>query len=99
MSEKVGVEFLRGIVTRAPNAIETKDFYVESWGLKILKETDAEVLFRGTGPEQYIYGLRQDDTFGLDYINFDLSCPERVDRLYRQLAAGGAKPDPGFPTA
>lgn len=91
MSETVGVDFLRGIVMRAPNAIKTKDFYVESWGLRILQETDDVVLFRGTGPEQYIYGLRQDKTYGIDYVNFGMSSPERVDRLHRRLAASGAR--------
>ena len=91
MRENVSVDFLRGIVMRAPNAIKTKDFYVESWGLRVLKESDDEVLFRGTGPEQYIYGLRQADTYGIDYVNFGMSNPERVDRLHRQLAAGGAR--------
>ena len=55
MSDRISVDFLRGIVMRAPNANSTKDFYVENWGLRILSETADEVLFRGTGPEQFSY--------------------------------------------
>lgn len=91
MSDRISVDFLRGIVMRAPNAIKTKDFYVDNWGLRILSETDDEVLFLGTGPEQFIYGLRQDDTYGIDYVNFGMTSPERVDLLHRQLVAGGVK--------
>ena len=91
MTERIDVDFLRGIVMRAPNAIKTKDFYVDNWGLKILSETNSEVLFRGTGPEQYVYGLRQDDTYGIDYINFGMTSRERVDRLYQQVIAAGGK--------
>lgn len=91
MSDRISVDFLRGIVMRAPNAITTKDFYVESWGLRILSESADEVLFRGTGPEQFIYGLRKDDTFGIDYVNFGMTSPERVDRLHRRLVDGGAR--------
>jgi catechol 2,3-dioxygenase-like lactoylglutathione lyase family enzyme len=95
MGERVGVDFLRGIVMRAPNAIETKAkakaFYVESWGLRVLEETDELVLFRGSGPEQFVYGLKRSDSYGIDYINLGVSSSQRVDLMFDRLVRDGVR--------
>jgi catechol 2,3-dioxygenase-like lactoylglutathione lyase family enzyme len=90
MTERIGIDFLRGDAMRAPNALATRDFYVRNWGLKLLAETPDTVYFRGTGPEHYIYSLRQDPNYGIDYINFGMASRERVDRLHARLVEAGA---------
>jgi len=85
----LGVDFLRGIVMRAPGAAATKAFYLENWGLSVAAEHDGTLYLRGTGPEPYIYALRDDDTFGIDYINFGVSSRARVDALATQLSRAG----------
>jgi catechol 2,3-dioxygenase-like lactoylglutathione lyase family enzyme len=87
---RLGVDTLRGIVMRAPGILATKAFYLENWGLAVAAETDGTLYFRGTGPEPFIYGLREDPTFGIDYINFGMADRSRLDALYQQLAAAGA---------
>lgn len=90
MSDHVGVDFLRGIVMRAPNALETAGFYVEQWGLRHLETRDDTVYFRGSSAEPFIYALRQDPVFGIDYVNFGMRTRDRLERLHaRVLAAGG----------
>lgn len=90
MSETIRVDFLRGIVMRAPQILETRDFYVENWGLSPAAESDGTVYFRGSGPEPFIYGLREDSVYGIDYINFGMTSRERIDQLHAQLRRGGA---------
>jgi catechol 2,3-dioxygenase-like lactoylglutathione lyase family enzyme len=85
----LGVDFLRGIVMRAPGAVATKAFYLENWGLSVAAERDGTLYLRGTGPEPFIYALRDDDTFGIDYINFGVSSRARVDALAARLSRGG----------
>ncbi len=87
--DRVGVDTLRGIVMRAPGVAATRDFYVENWGLKIADEVGGTTYFRGTGPEPFIYGLREDPTFGIDYINFGMATRDRLLALHRQLQRGG----------
>jgi catechol 2,3-dioxygenase-like lactoylglutathione lyase family enzyme len=86
---RLGPDSLRGIVMRAPGVAATKQFYLENWGLSVAAEQDGTVYFRGTGPEPFIYGLREDATFGIDYINFGVTSRGRVDALHEQLANAG----------
>lgn len=90
MTERIGIDFLRGIAMRAPNALETKEFYVKNWGLKVQHETSDTIYFRGTGPEPYIYSLKQDPTYGIDYVNFGMTSRGRVDALHARLNSKGA---------
>jgi catechol 2,3-dioxygenase-like lactoylglutathione lyase family enzyme len=85
----LGADWLKGIVMRAPGAAATKMFYVESWGLTVAAEQDGVIYFRGTGPEPFIYGLREDPTFGIDFINFGVSSLARLEALHAKLTASG----------
>jgi catechol 2,3-dioxygenase-like lactoylglutathione lyase family enzyme len=76
---------------RAPGIAATRDFYIDHWGLKVAAETDGAIYFRGTGSEPFIYGLREDNTFGIDYINFGMSSRERLMALHAQLVRGGVE--------
>jgi catechol 2,3-dioxygenase-like lactoylglutathione lyase family enzyme len=89
----IGVDSLRGIVMRAPGVAATRQFYIENWGLTGAAEADGTVYFRGTGPEPFIYGLREDSTFGIDYINFGMASRARIDALHAQLTRGGVVVD------
>jgi catechol 2,3-dioxygenase-like lactoylglutathione lyase family enzyme len=90
MSERISVDFLRGIAMRAPGATATKGFYETNWGLRMVAQgNDGTTYFRGTGPEQWIYALREDRDFGIDYINFGMRSRERVSGLHGQLVAEG----------
>jgi catechol 2,3-dioxygenase-like lactoylglutathione lyase family enzyme len=89
-TDVIGVDGLRGIVMRAPGVAATRSFYLENWGLQVAAESDGTTYFRGTGPEPFIYGLREDPTFGIDYINFAMSSRARVDALHAKLIASGA---------
>ena len=84
----IRVDFLRGIAMRAPGVGATRDFYLENWGLQLVGEHDGVSYFRGTSTEQFIYALREDSTFGIDYINFGMTSAARIDALYNQLAHG-----------
>ena len=90
MTDPVSVDFLRAIVMRAPASVATKDFYVANWGLSVAAETEGTVYFRGTGPEPFIYALRDDATFGIDYISFGMLSRARVDALHARLKSAGA---------
>lgn len=97
----VRVDNLRGIVMRAPGVAATREFYVDNWGLQIAAETGGTSYFRGTGPEPFIYGLREDATFGIDYVNFGMSSRERLSALHTQLVRGGVaiiEPPAALPT-
>lgn len=80
---------MRGIAMRATGATATRDFYVKNWGLVPIAQENGAVYFRGTGPEQYIYALRDDDVFGVDYVNFAVASRENVERLHGGLVAKG----------
>ncbi|HEY8611260.1 MAG TPA: VOC family protein [Roseomonas sp.] len=90
MSERVAVDFLRGIAMRAPGVAATREFYEKNWGLRsVAQGNDGTTYFRGTGPEQWIYALREDRDFGIDYINFGMNTRERVNALHAQLVEAG----------
>ena len=86
--ELIRVDQLRGIMMRAPGVAATRDFYIDNWGLKVAADVDGALYFRGTGTEPYIYGLREDATFGIDYINFAMSSRDRLMALHVQLKRG-----------
>jgi catechol 2,3-dioxygenase-like lactoylglutathione lyase family enzyme len=85
----LGADSLKGIVMRAPAIAATKQFYVENWGLTVAAEQNNTVYFRGTGPEPFIYALREDATFGIDYINFGMDSVERLEALHAKLKKKG----------
>ncbi len=85
----VRVDSLCGIVMRAPGIAATRDFYCDNWGLTVAAEADGAIYFRGTGPEPFIYGLREDTTFGIDFINFGMTSRDRLLALHAQLQRGG----------
>ncbi len=86
----VGIDFLRGIMMRAPGMPATRDFYEKNWGLTVAAEADGAVFLRGTGPEQFVYGLREDSVFGVDFIHFGMHDRAGVEALHAQLLAKGA---------
>lgn len=90
MTAHLGVDFLRGVVMRAPNALDTTDFYLKNWGLQFHSQSGDTVYFRGSGAEQYIYALRKDPIFGIDYVNLGMTSRDRVDALHNQVVAAGA---------
>ena len=85
-SQRLGADGLAGIVMRAPGIAATKQFYLDNWGLSVAAEADGVTYFRGTGPEPFIYALREDPTFGIDYINFSMASRARVDALFAALS-------------
>jgi catechol 2,3-dioxygenase-like lactoylglutathione lyase family enzyme len=85
----LGADSLKGIVMRAPGVAATRQFYLDNWGLTVAAEQDGVIYFRGTGPEPFIYGLREDPTFGIDYIHFGMDGRERLEALHAKLAARG----------
>lgn len=91
MTAHLGPDFLRGIVMRAPNALEQVEFYLKNWGLQLHSQSADTVYFRGSSSEQYIYALRKDATFGIDYISFGMLNAGRVDALHDRLKKAGAR--------
>ena len=87
--QDLGPDTLRGIVMRAPGIAATKAVYIELWGLTVAAEQDGVVYFRGTSGEPYIYALREDPTFGIDYINFGMNSRARADALHDKLRRAG----------
>lgn len=93
MSEPIRVDFLRGIVMRAPQMKETADFYEHIWGLKPVDTDGGVIHFRGTGPEPFIYGLSDGADFGIEYVNFGMRDRQRVEALHARLSASGENLD------
>ena len=91
MADPIRVDFLRGIAMRAPGMTASRDFYARNWGLTPLCEENGTVYFRGTGDEQYLYAIRDDNVFGVDYINFGLHGAARIDALYKQIRDKGGR--------
>lgn len=91
MSDIAAIDYMRGIVMRAPGAGATKDFYVRNWGLTPVAQENGTIYFRGTGPEYFIYGLRDDNVYGIDYINFAVASREGIDALYGKLSGSGVR--------
>ena len=85
----IRVDSLRGIIMRAPGIAATREFYIDNWGLSVAAEHDGVIYFRGSSSEPFIYALREDPTFGIDYINLGMSSAARIDALHAQLVRGG----------
>ncbi|MCU4653490.1 VOC family protein [Roseibacterium sp. SDUM158016] len=90
MTEDLRLDHLRGIVMRAPGITATTAFYTDQWGLHVAHEGDGITYLRGTGDQPFIYGLRDDATYGIEYIHFGMPDRDGVDVLYRQLSEKGA---------
>jgi len=90
MSDRIGIDFLRGIAMRAPGMTATKGFYTGVWGLVEVPSDDGVVHLRGQGAEPFIYSLTDGDSFGIDYVNFGMTGTDRLEALYAQLKADGA---------
>jgi len=89
MTDKIRAGTLRGIVMRAPDITATRDFYLEQWGLHLAHEEDGITYLRGTGSEPFIYGLKDDDTYGIEYIHFGTKDRAETDALYAQITKLG----------
>lgn len=89
MSETLRIGHLRGIVMRAPSITATTDFYLDQWGLHMAHQEDGITYLRGTGAEPFIYGLKDDKTYGIEYIHFGMPDRAAIDDLHNQLADKG----------
>lgn len=90
MSNPIRAGFLRGIVMRAPDITATTDFYTELWGLKVAKSEDGITYLRGTGAEPFIYGLKDADGYGIEYVHFGMENRADMDALYNHVIAEDA---------
>ena len=73
---------LRGLVMRAPGITATKAFYTENWGLGLAAEEPGLVWLRGTGDAAFLYGLKDDTTYGIEFIEFAMDDRAQVERLH-----------------
>ncbi len=85
MTDRIGIDFLRGIAMRAPQMPDSADFYTETWGLSRVAAEDGVAYFRGTGPEPFIYALADAEDFGIEYINFGMTDRRRLEALFEQV--------------
>lgn len=90
MPDKLRISHLRGIVMRAPGITATANFYTEQWGLHVARQDQDITYLRGSGAEPFIYGLKEDHTYGIEYIHFGMASRAEVDALHAQLVADGA---------
>ena len=90
MTEPLRAGHLRGIMMRAPGMTATVDFYVDSWGLSLAKRGDGVAYMAGTGSEPFLYGLKDGDTFGIEYIHFGMPDRAAMDAFYLQAVERGA---------
>lgn len=90
MADLIRVGHLRGIVMRAPGITATKDFYLDLWGLHEAMSADGITYLRGTGDEPFIYGLKDDPTYGIEYIHFGMESRADMDALFAQVTEKGA---------
>ncbi|MBQ9055217.1 VOC family protein [Rhodococcus sp. (in: high G+C Gram-positive bacteria)] len=82
---------VRHVGIAVPNYAESREFYLNKWGLEIVEE-DSDVAFFGTPahPEQYIVRVRKSAEKRLDLISFAVDNASDVDALAERLAVGGA---------
>lgn len=88
-SDMVRVGHLRGIVMRAPKMTATKNFYVNDWGLEVAHEEEGLVYLAGTGPEPFLYALKDGPTYGIEYVHLGMPDRASMDALYDQVVAKG----------
>lgn len=91
MTDQIRAGHLRGIVMRAPGITDTTDFYLDQWGLEVGEKADGITYLRGTGSEPFIYGLKNDDTYGIEYIHFGMADRAAMDALYGQVTSQDVK--------
>jgi len=91
VTETIRVGNLRGIMMRAPGMIETLPFYIDMWGLSLAHQEDGEALLRGTGVEPFLYGLKEGETYGIEYVHFAMPDRASMDALHAQAVARGAE--------
>ena len=87
MTELVRVGALRGIVMRGPGLPATLPFYEDMWGLSLAHKEEGIAYLRGTGTEPCLYGLKDGDVFGIEYVHFAMDDRAHVDALYDQVLA------------
>ncbi|MFT4619802.1 MAG: catechol 2,3-dioxygenase-like lactoylglutathione lyase family enzyme [Dinoroseobacter sp.] len=91
MTDQIRAGHLRGLVMRAPGITDTTDFYLDQWGLEVGEKADGITYLRGTGSEPFIYGLKDDDTYGIEYIHFGMADRTAMDALYAQVTGQDVK--------
>lgn len=91
MSENLRVDHLRGIVMRAPGISATEDFYIDQWGLHTAHKEEGIAYMRGTGDEPFIYGLKDDAAYGIEYIHFGMPDRAAIDALHAQIVGKGVE--------
>jgi catechol 2,3-dioxygenase-like lactoylglutathione lyase family enzyme len=91
VTETIRAGSLRGIMMRAPGMTETLPFYRDMWGLSLAHQSGGEALLRGTGSEPFLYGLKDGDSYGIEYVH--LAMPDRasMDAIHAQAVARGAE--------
>ncbi|PWE29671.1 glyoxalase [Pararhodobacter marinus] len=89
MADKISVGHLRGIVMRAPGMTATKAFYTEQWGLHEAASDEGIVYLHGTSAEPFLYGLKDGDTYGIEYAHFGMENRDDMIALYAQVVAEG----------
>lgn len=90
MTHELRVGHLRSIVMRAPGITATTAFYLEQWGLSVAHRGDGITYLRGTGPEPFIYGLKDDPVYGIDHMQFGMPDRGAVDAIHDHLTTSGA---------
>ncbi|QBF33438.1 VOC family protein [Thalassococcus sp. S3] len=82
---------LRGIVMRGPGLTATVPFYEDMWGLSLAHRGDDAAYLRGTGSEPFLYGLKEGDVFGIEYVHFAMPDRSSMTLLHDQAVAEGAR--------
>ncbi len=82
---------LRGIIMRGPGLTATVPFYEDMWGLSLAQRADGVAYLRGTGSEPFLYGLKDGDVFGIEYIHFAMPDRAAMVALRDQARAAGAR--------
>ncbi len=93
MNSRVPV-FLRGVALHAPGVKATRAFYETAWGLQTVSETGEALFFRGTGPEHWIFALREAADYGIEYIHFGVPSLDELEELHGSLCASGSRISP-----
>jgi catechol 2,3-dioxygenase-like lactoylglutathione lyase family enzyme len=74
---------------RGPGLPDTLPFYEGMWGLSLAHKDDGIAYLRGTGTEPCLYGLKEGDVFGIEYVHFAMDDRAHVDALYAQVKEMG----------
>lgn len=90
MADQIRAGALRGIMMRGPGLTQTLPFYQDMWGLTLAHQGEGAAFLRGTGTEAFLYGLRDDPTYGIDYVHFAMPDRASMDALHAQALARGA---------